>query len=427
MGCAFSSNKNITINNEISLTPIPRPPPRKTETDTKLKEKSNSKNVYNNNTERLINNSSLNYGPVKYLIQFSNGKKVEIKPYQINLLIKVVRGFLFRKKYEEYIKTQLMDQANELYFQFIISTKNYLSSKVLNNKKNEKIKKILKTSWNEFYTNDPTLLLKKKLNQIHKYPNGLIIKYKNKNFIDQDDQLNNIEYCYKGSVDIYTNKKNGYGELIYIDGRQYIGTFYKDEFCGWNTLVNNNGIIYVGLFNHDMLDGKGLNYNTTNDYIYRGDFKDFKKSGYGEEMSEGVKYIGEFDNDEKSGQGELILQNKNRYKGMFVNDKFNGKGEYKWNDINKEYKGNFVDGKMHGNGLLIWEDKYYKGCFVNGVKEGKAEFGFVNGCKFFFNFKNNLPCGKGYIQDNNNKINEVYYNQGKIIDKNMNEIVFLFQ
>ena len=427
MGCAFSSNKNITINNEISLTPIPRPPPRKTETDTKLKQKSNSKNVYNNNTERLINNSSLNYGPVKYLIQFSNGKKVEIKPYQINLLIKVVRGFLFRKKYEEYIKTQLMDQANELYFQFIISTKNYLSSKVLNNKKNEKIKKILKTSWNEFYTNDPTLLLKKKLNQIHKYPNGLIIKYKNKNFIDQDDQLNNIEYCYKGSVDIYTNKKNGYGELIYVNGEQYLGTFYNDEFCGWNIFVNNQGIIYIGEFNKNIFNGKGINYNPKNDYFYRGDFKNWKKDGYGEEEGENFKYKGPYKDDQRQGQGEIIFDNGDKYIGTFSNNQFCGNGNYIWNNNNKEYSGNFLDGKIHGNGIMKWgRNQYFKGNFVHGIKEGYGEFGFINGNKFIFNFQNDLPCNVGKFQDINGRVGEVFYSQGKIIDKNMNEIEFTF-
>ena len=46
---------------------------------------------------------------------------------------------------------------------------------------------------------------------------------------------------------------------------------------------------------------------------------------------------------------------------------------------------------------------------------------------FFFNFKDDIPCGKGYKQDINNNLSEVYYNQGKIIDKNMKEIIFSFQ
>ena len=432
MGCVFY-NKNELLKNEISLTPLPHSFLRKIKTDSYvygLEEKNNSKIVNKNHNEKINTLSSLNYGPIKYSVHLKNGREMVILPYHINKLCSAIKGFLFRKKYEDYLKTQLMDRTNEIYFEFIIKVKNYKSSKLINSKNNEKIKNILKTSWKEFYIIDPTILLKEKINNVKKYSNGLLFKYKNQKFDSNDlnQCLKNVEYCYKGYLDIITNKKNGYGELTYIDGRQYIGTFYNDEFAGWNILVNNQGIIYVGLFNHDILNGKGLYYNSTNEYIYKGDFKDFKKTGYGEEISDGVKYVGDFNNDKKNGNGKIILNNNDIYKGMFIDDKFNGKGEYKWNDKKREYKGNFVDGKMNGNGFLRWEDdKYYKGGFINGLKEGKAEFGFINGCKFFFNFKNDLPCGNGYMQDKNNNLYEVYYNQGKIMDKNNNEIVFLFE
>ena len=432
MGCVLSAKNNIILKNEISLTPLPKSSIRKIKTDSYVygvEDTNNSKIVNKNHNEKNDNFSSLQYGPIKYNLHLKNGREMVVLPYHINKLCGVIKGFLFRKKYEDYLKTQLMDHTNELYFEFIILVKNYKSSKLINNKKNEKIKNILKTSWEEFYIKDPTILLKEKINNVKKYPNGLIFKYKNQKFYSTDINqcLNNVEYCYKGYVDIINNKKSGYGELIYIDGRQYIGTFYNDEFCGWNTLVNNNGIIYIGLFNHNILNGKGLHYDSTNDYIYKGDFIDFKKSGYGEEISKGVKYVGEFDKDKKNGKGEIILNNNDVYKGMFIDDTFNGNGEYKWNDMKKEYKGNFVNGKMHGNGLLIWGDnKYYKGSFINGAKEGKAEFGFINGYKFIFDFKNDLPCDKGYMQDKNNKLYEVYYNQGKIMDKNKKKIVFIF-
>ena len=97
-------------------------------------------------------------------------------------------------------------------------------------------------------------------------------------------------------------------------------------------------------------------------------------------------------------------------------------------NIKKEYIGNFMDGVMHGIGFLKWGDnQYYKGMFINEKKEGKGEFGIVDGIKFFFEFKNDIPLGKGYMQDKNNCLYEVYYNQGKIIDKNMREMTFLFQ
>ena len=432
MGCVFTSQNDLIQKNEISLTPLPNSSIRKIRTDSYgigMEETNNSKAVINNN-EQINNFSSLNLGTIKYKIQFKNGREMEVVPYLMNKLCSHIKGFLFRKKYDEYLKTQLLDYTNEIYFEFIILTKNYKSSKVINNKKNEKIKNILKTSWEEFYTKDPSILINDKINKIKKYSNGLIFKYKNKKFVSSDINqcLKNAESCYKGSVEIITNKKNGYGELININGTQQIGTFYNDEFSGWNILVNNNGLIYIGFFINNALNGKGIKYNPENDYMYKGDFKNLKKEGYGEELFDGNTYKGEFKNDKKNGQGELVLKNGDIYKGKFENDQFNGNGNYVWKNIKKEYIGNFMDGVMHGIGFLKWGDnQYYKGMFINEKKEGKAEFGIVDGIKFFFEFKNDIPLGKGYMQDKNNCLYEVYYNQGKIIDKNMREMTFLFQ
>ena len=433
MGCVFKTQNNIIIKNEISLAPLPNSSIRKVKTDSflvGLEDTNNSKHVHNND-EITYNLSSLNFRPIKYKLQLKNGKEMEVLAHHLNKLFSSIKGFLFRKKYDDYLKTQLMDYTNELYFQFIILTKNYKSSKILNNKNNEKLKNILKTSWTEFYIKDPTSILKEKINKIKKYQNGLIFKYKENKFDSSDINqcLKNAESCYKGSVDIFNNKKNGFGELINIDGTQQIGTFYNDEFCGWNILINNNGLIYVGLFNKGLLVGKGLKYDLTNNYLYKGDFLNFKKDGYGEEDCDEYKYIGQYDDNKKNGQGEIILKNNNDvYKGNFANDKFNGKGHYKWNNIKKEYSGNYVNGKMHGNGILKWdENMYFKGLFNNGLKEGKGEFGFIKGCKFLFDFKNDFPCDNGYLQDENNKLSQVSYNKGKIIDKNMKEIIFSFQ
>ena len=299
-------------------------------------------------------------------------------------------------------------------------TKNFKSSKVINSK-NETIQKFLKLTYYKFYKNDPSQIFKDNLSKIKKYSNGLIFTYKDNN--------NKIESCYKGSIDIITNKKNGYGELICIDGSQYIGLFYNNESNGWNMYISPIGEIYVGLFINNYLNGKGYYYNPDNECIYKGDFKNSKKEGFGEEYFSGYKYIGQFMNDKKCGNGEMTLKNNDVYKGSFLNDKFNGKGKYIWNNIKKEYDGNFLDGKIHGNGYLIWNNyMYYKGEFNCGIKEGKGEFGYISGNKFFFNFKMGLPYGKGYMEDHkNNIITEVNFSQGKIFDNNGNEYLFSFQ
>jgi hypothetical protein len=146
-------------------------------------------------------------------------------------------------------------------------TKNYKSSKIINSK-NENIQNFLKLTYENFYKKDPCKIIKDKLNKMKKYSNGLIFTYKNQGTIDS---------CYKGSVDLITNKKNGYGELICSDGSQYMGLFYNNEFNGWNIYITPTGIIYVGLFINNNLNGKGYCYNPENEYNYKGDFKIQKK------------------------------------------------------------------------------------------------------------------------------------------------------
>ena len=401
MGCVSASQKNNLINNEISLTPIPE---------------SSEKIPLDSKRENNKKNININNNP-KYRIHLKKGD-IEVSLNQINKLSAIIKSFLFRKKFKQELKTQLLDNTSDQYFEFIIKTKNFKSSKILNSK-NDTIQKFLKLTYQNFYKFAPNQKIKENLNKIKKYSNGLIFTYKTPNI---------IESCYKGSVDIITNKKNGYGELIYSDGSQYIGLFYNNEFNGWNIYINSNGVIYVGLFINNFLNGKGYCYNPEIEYMYKGDFINTKKEGFGEEFFSGYKYIGQFFNDKKCGNGEMILKNNDIYKGNFSEDKFNGKGKYIWNGNKKEYEGYFVDGKIHGKGYLTWgEGMYYKGEFISGIKEGKGEFGFVQGNKFFFNFKMGLPCGKGYMENKNKIVTEVVFNHDKILDNNGNEFLFPFQ
>lgn len=430
MGCNFCSKNKIIYNNELSTnnTLLTNKQIKRINTESFIFEVSDTNNIQYenfNNKEKLSNLNSANPPPID--------RKTKKKLTEDELKMKLVYtiyGFLFRKKFEDYLKTQLMDHTNDLYFEFINLTKNFKSTKVFNNKDNDKIKNIMKTKWEEFYSKDPSSIIKNKINKTKKYSNGLIFKYKSNNFdpYNIDQFRNNVISCYKGSVELINNKKCGNGELINIDGTQKLGTFYNDNFCGWNTLLNTDGIIFIGLFNNDLLNSKGLSYNTDKECIYKGTFKNQMKEGYGEEFLNGCKYIGEFKGDKRNGKGKIIFKNCDYYEGEFKDDKIDGFGRFKWCNKNKEYQGNFVNGKINGNGILKWgDDMYYKGYFNNGIKEGNGECGFINKKAFFFNFKNDLPCGKGYFIDKYNKKCEVTYNHGKIVDEFLNETVFIFE
>ena len=62
----------------------------------------------------------------------------------------------------------------------------------------------------------------------------------------------------KGEINIITGEKIGKGELIYKNGSKIIGTFYKNEPYGWNIYINEEGILYIGLFKNGNLNGKEI-------------------------------------------------------------------------------------------------------------------------------------------------------------------------
>jgi len=375
----------------------------------------NSSNISNslnetNYASNLKNNSNYRFSSYNYKNNIKNNEISYFIANKITLISSRVRGYLLRKKYKEYLKLDLLDFANELYFQFLSKTKNKKVAEIMNNDKNKKIVGYLRTNWSEFYKEDPNKEVNMKISKSKKYSNGLIFKYTDKKFHSDNIEkcLKSIIYCYKGSVDLYTNQKCGYGELIYIDGTQEIGSFYKDDFIGWNTYVNPEGILYVGYFSKNKLNGKGLKYVLEKDHLYKGDFVNSLRHGYGIDYRVNSKYEGQFFFDKKCGKGEIILNNGDIYKGEFKNNKINGYGHYIWKKSSHEYIGYFLDGKFHGEGLYKWgNEKYFKGQYINGLKEGKGEVGFNDGKKYIINFVNGKPTEKLNLIDNNNKIIEL--------------------
>jgi len=306
---------------------------------------------------------------------FNNSEKEIIINNKITLINSNIKGFLLRKKYKEYLKLDLMDFTNELYFQFLFKSRNKKVSEIINNDNNGKIIELLRTNWSEFYKEDPNKDVNIEINKSKKYINGFIFKYKQKNFHSDNIEkcLKYAAYCYKGSVDIYTNSKCGYGELTYSDGSQKLGIFYNDEFRGWNTYINSDGILFVGYFVKDKLNGKGLKYDLENDHLYKGDFADNLRHGYGTDIRKTSKYEGQFFFDKKCGKGQVILKAGDIYKGEFKDNRITGFGHYIWKGNHHEYIGNFLDGKFHGEGMYKFgNNQYFKGTYNNGIKEGKG-------------------------------------------------------
>jgi hypothetical protein len=86
------------------------------------------------------------------------------------------------------------------------------------------------------------------------------------------------------------------------------------------------------------------------------------------------KYAGEWERDQRTGDGHQIYKDGSVYKGNFNNGVFNGQGWFWWPASKTKsgedkhcYKGMWVDGKMHGKGDFVNGDSgdSYVGFFAN--------------------------------------------------------------
>ena len=125
MGCSFCTKNNIIINdNDISIINVQDILIKNIDTESNSLSK---EQLFISKINNSIENQN-NCQSVTILKSDNNNPQIinEEKPnYFANKIIKYIKGFLFRKKYEDYLKTQLMDHTNELYFQFIFLTKNF--------------------------------------------------------------------------------------------------------------------------------------------------------------------------------------------------------------------------------------------------------------------------------------------------------------
>ena len=167
----------------------------------------------------------------------------------------------------------------------------------------------------------------------------------------------------------------------------------------------NNKEYYVG----HLKKGKVTIYYSNGKIKYEGDCLDDNFEGKGTYYYEnGNRYEGEWKKGLKHGKGILYYDHetqKKKYDGYFIKGKFEGKGNYYWND-GSYYKGNFVNGLKHGYGAYYKKDGTlkYEGGFINDKYGGKGKYICDNGDYYVGDFKNGLKHGKGTLYNRNGNI-----------------------
>lgn len=221
----------------------------------------------------------------------------------------------------------------------------------------------------------------------------------------------NYDGVYQGN---YKNHKmNGKGKYTWINKDQYVGFFKNNNLNGQGTIKTKTKIC-KGKYKNGKLNGSGkckyktdLNGNQIISGIYKNDFLDKGKIVFLNDKQQ-KQQMGTFKRKIENGrnvillngQGEMQYKNGNVVKGMFKDNKLNGKGEMRYNGIIE--KGTFKDDVLNGNGLTkfidgdvnrgiykngklngpcmkIWKDSTYKGYCKNGEKHGKGTRKYKNG------------------------------------------------
>ena len=330
-------------------------------------------------------------------------------------------GFSYRKKFNEIngIKYKLIQDKNK---KIKSIEKHFISPLTI------KLEKLFpntnfENNWKKYYkennkeiidiimkNNSLTCNTSKNMIQLQVKTECLLSKYKNENCLYKGilsiNSLNRNKINKNRVHNIQTfniNSLTGKGSLYLQNGKKYEGNFINGDLNGWCRFINTNGISYEGLFINGNLNGKGevikIDENRRKN-IFRGDIKNFKKEGKGEEKTNDYTYEGEFSNDLKHGKGKIYYHNNgdgDYYEGEFTKGVITGKGYYVWKNKHTYY-GDFVAGKMHGKGIYKWPDgNEYEGDYINNIKEGEGIFKWKDGRIFKGKFKNGKPHGKGIL------------------------------
>ena len=152
--------------------------------------------------------------------------------------------------------------------------------------------------------------------------------------------------------------------------------------------------------------------------IYDGEWNiNHQRNGYGISINrDGNIYKGLWENDNFGKYGAFFDKKGNYYIGELVDGKANGRGEMLITEKMK-FVGDFHNDLPYGKGVLenLKDKSIYTGDVVNGVKEGYGELKLIDGIIYEGGFKNDkfngqgkitFPNGRKYIGEfKNNKMN----------------------
>lgn len=159
----------------------------------------------------------------------------------------------------------------------------------------------------------------------------------------------------------------------YRDGACYDGDVRKGNLpTGCGTMTWSNGDKYDGFY----LEGKRRGYGVLEiggKVVYRGEWFDNKKHGYGCNIHEDATYVGSYVRGIRKGFGVAFYKNGDVYVGEWENDRRSGKGTYIFANGNR-IEGWWKDGEREGICFDVKKDGaiarelYRDGAFLRGSR-----------------------------------------------------------
>jgi hypothetical protein len=242
-----------------------------------------------------------------------------------------------------------------------------------------------------------------------------IIKKNKKNFFtkrggERGENINNLETV--SNINYKKEFTNSNGELIIYEGK-YSGNIFNNQPQNLGVLEFNNGNKYEGMWNNGIPNGKGV-LTWGNGDNYNGEFQNGEMTGNGilhfndNPMYE--RYEGKWKNGKLNGDCMMVLQNGAIYKGNCINNVRSGYGVF--TTPIKEYKGEWLNDKPNGKGEITFFDTnvVLKGkfnmCLIDEVEKicavGVAYY--PDGSKFLGSFQNNEKISGKVLPDEPNNL-----------------------
>ena len=279
------------------------------------------------------------------------------------------------------------------------------------------ISKLIILSKNEDLSPLETKIIKDNLTIYIKIPNKI-----NKSILNEyfGSTTYKREGHYKGFF--YNSERNGKGIMEYNNKDKYIGIWKNNKKNGFGIMKYHSLGKYKGYFKNDIRHGKGI-FKYLNGDIYDGNWENNIKNGKGI-MEYTTKIEKEFNFDlfiNPSNNINNLSLNKSLkkditliYNGNWINDLWEGKGEFQYkNDI---YEGIFLEGKLLGMGKIYFKngDNYIGNINNNLKKEGNGIMNYKNGNKYKGDWDNDIKSGKGIMIFNNGNLFNGLWKNDKI-------------